>query len=278
MAKLFYYARRSVAIALGSALTGYSAWASWTHSHDVLGPLAAVAAAVLLALCERAWHDRQPIRLGLLGSLGIAAAVFSASMVLERVASTSEARTHQARSSNLPRTEARKALDEARVDLKTAEAAVRDETKKGGCKAVCDGLKKEADAARQRADRARAELVALGATSVENPAATLLGPYAEMFQTATILGLPIWLEIAAPVVLACGFAPAPRKEEPRPKTKAKRERTKRETPRKPAKQDGVTDWCEAYRQRHGRAPKVADVRQAFGVSKTTAWRRIRSAS
>ena len=266
MASFFYYARRLVAIVLGLALTGYSAWVSWTHSHDVLGPLAAIAAAVLLALCERAWHDRQPIRLGLLGSLGIAAAVFSASMVLERVASTSEARTHQARSSNLPRAEARKALDEARADLKTAEVAVRDETRKGGCRAVCEGLKKDAEAARARVDKARADLVALGATSAENPAATLLGPFAEMVQTATILGLPIWLEIAAPVVLACGFAPAPRKEEPRPKTKAKRQRTKRE-PRKPAKQDGVTDWVEAYRQKHGRAPKVVDVRQAFGVSR-----------
>jgi hypothetical protein len=277
MAKLFYYLRRAVSIALGGTLTGYSAWCSWTHSHDVLGPLAAVAAAVLLALCERAWHDRQLIRLALLGMLGITAAVFSASVVLERVASTSEARTHQARSSNLPRAEARKALDEARADLKTAEAAVRDETKKGGCKAVCDGLKKEAETARQRVDRARAELVALGATSAENPAATLLGPYAEMFQTATLLGLPLWLEIAAPVVLAYGFAPAPAKAPEAPKPKARRRKEKR-APRKPAAQDGVTDWVEAYRQRHGRAPKVADVRQAFGVSKTTAWRRIRSAS
>jgi hypothetical protein len=276
MATFFYYLRRIVAIALGGTLTGYSAWASWTHSHDVLGPLAAVSAAVLLALCERAWHDRQVIRLVLLGMLGIVAAVISASVVLERVASTSEARTHQARSSNLPRTEARKALDEARADLATAEADVRDETKKGGCKAVCDGLKKEADAARKRVDRARAELVALGADTVVNPAASLLGQHAVMFQTATMLGLPIWLEIAAPVVLAYGFAPAPRKEEPKPKTKAKRQRTKR-APRKPAAQDGVTDWVEAYRAKHGRPPKVADVRQAFGVSKTTAWRRIRNA-
>jgi hypothetical protein len=97
-----------------------------------------------------------------------------------------------------------------------------------------------------------------------------------MFQTATILGLPIWLEIAAPVVLAYGSAPAPRKEEPKPKTKVKRQRTRRAL-RRPAAQDGVTDWVEAYRAKHGRPPKVTDVRQAFGVSKTTAWRRIRNA-
>jgi hypothetical protein len=277
MATFFYYARRSVAIALGLALTGYSAWCSWTHSHDVLGPLAAVAAAVLLALCEHAWRDRQIVRFGMLGILGIVAAVFSASVVLERVAATSEARQHQARTSNLPRAEARKALDEARADLKAAEAAVTAETRNGGCKLACNGLKKEAEAARNRVDKARADLVALGATTAENPAANLLGPFAVTFQTATLLGLPIWIELAAPVVLAYGFAPAPRKEEPKPKSKEKRQRKRRE-PRRPAAQDGVTDWVEAYRQKHGHAPKVADVRQAFGVSKTTAWRRIRSAS
>ena len=72
IALVFCYLRRAVAIALGGTLTGYSAWASWTHSHDVLGPLAAVSAAVLLALCERAWHDRQLIRLVLLGGSGSA--------------------------------------------------------------------------------------------------------------------------------------------------------------------------------------------------------------
>jgi hypothetical protein len=276
LTRVFYFLRRAVAIALGGTLTGYSAWASWTHSHDVLGPIAAVSAAVLLALCEHAWHDRQWVRFGLLGMPGAVAAVISASVVLERVASASEERTHQARSSNLPRAEARKALDEARADLKAAEAAVMDETRKGGCKLVCQGLRKDAEAARQRVDEARAKLVALGATSAENPAAALLGPYAEMFQTATMLGLPIWLELAAPVVLAYGFAPG-RREAPEPKPREKRRKEKR-APRRPVAQDGVTDWVEAYRQKHGRPPKVADVRQAFGVSKTTAWRRIRSAS
>jgi hypothetical protein len=275
MACVFYYARRFVAIALGLCLTAYSAWASWHHSHDVLGPLAAVAAAVLLALCEHAWRDRQVIRFGLLAMLGIVAATISAGVVLERVSATTEARTHQARSSNLPRAEARKALDDARSALKVAEAAVREETKAGGCKAVCQGFKREAEEARQRVTEARAKMVALGADTAENPAASLLGPYAVAFQTATLLGLPIWLELAAPAVLAYGFAPGRRKA-PEPK-KAKRRKEKR-APRKPAAQDGVADWVEAYTAKHGRPPKVTDVRQAFGVSKTTAWRRIRSAS
>src|SRR5688572_15075690 len=103
VAKLFYYMRRGVAILLGGALTGYSAWCSWHHSHDVLGPLAAVSAAVLLALSEYAWRDRQVIRLGLLGLLGIAAAVISGTVVLERVSERQEARLQASRTDNLPR-------------------------------------------------------------------------------------------------------------------------------------------------------------------------------
>jgi hypothetical protein len=203
-------------------------------------------------------------------------AIISGSVVLERVASTNAARTQEAGSANLPRIEARKALNEAKETLKDAEAAVQAETRKGGCKAVCEGLKKNAEAARKRVAEARAELVGLGAETAENPAVAMLGSHAETFQLATLLGLPIWLELAAPAVLAYGFAPGPRKG-PEQRSKAGR-RKERRAPRKPAAQDGVTDWVEAYRQKHGREPKVADVRQAFGVSKTTAWRRIRSAS
>jgi hypothetical protein len=111
---VFFFLRRAVAIALGGTLTAYSAWASWTHSHDVLGPLAAVSAAVLLALCERAWHDRQVIRLVLLGTLGIAAAVFSGSVVLERIAHAQAARLSASRTDNLPRLEAERSLSTAR--------------------------------------------------------------------------------------------------------------------------------------------------------------------
>jgi hypothetical protein len=124
-------------------------------------------------------------------------------------------------------------------------------------------------------DEARTKLVGLGAETAENPAAKVLGAHAETFQLATLLGLPLWLELAAPAVLAYGFAPGRRKAPEPPK---KKRRQQKRAPRRPAAQDGVTDWVEAYRQKHGHAPKVADVRQAFGVSKTTAWRRLRSVS
>jgi hypothetical protein len=276
MSSLFYYLRRSVAIALGGTLTAYSAWASWTHSHDVLGPLAAVSAAVLLALCERAWHDRQVIRLVLLGMLGIAAAVFSGSVVLERIADRQAARLSASRTDNLPKAEAQKALDEAKKSLKEAEAEARDECRSGR-KLRCEATESREKAARARVAEARAKLVGLGAVSVETPVASVLGEWTELYHRAMPLALPLWLELAAPIVLAYGFAPGRRKA-PESKSKPRRRQKKRVNPRKPAKQDGVADWCEAYRQKHGRDPKVADVTQAFRVSRTTAWRRLRAVS
>ena len=82
---------------------------------------------------------------------------------------------------------------------------------------------------------ARAGLVGLGAETVENPAAlavaSMLGISGATYALLLPLALPLWLELAAPAVLAYGFAPMPRKEAP-PKTKRKAKK-KRKAPRKP---------------------------------------------
>jgi hypothetical protein len=272
---LCYLFRRLTAIALGLALTGYSAWANWSHYHDLIGPLAALSAAGMLTFAEYALRDRHYVHFAGLGTLGLAAAIISGSVVLDRVSHTHETRAHQARSANLPRTEAQKALSEATAALATATADARDACSDGEGPA-CKAASKRETAARQRVAEARSQLVGLGAETAVDPTVGILGAHAETFRLATLLGLPLWLELAAPIVLAYGFAPAPRKGAPT-KAKAKRRQEKR-VRRKPAAQDGVADWVEAYRQKHGHGPRVADVRQAFGVSKTTAWRRIRSAS
>jgi hypothetical protein len=37
----------------------------------------------------------------------------------------------------------------------------------------------------------------------------------------------------------------------------------------------VVSWARAYRQRHGRSPKIPEVQKAFnGLARTTAWRTI----
>jgi hypothetical protein len=230
MAYLFYLFRRLVAIALGLALTGYSAWSSWTHQGDLIGPLAAISAAALLAFCEYALRDRRWVHFGLLGLLGLAAAAISGSIVLERVSHSQEARSHQARSANLPRIEAQKALTEAQQALTQATAAASDACDDGDTRS-CKAASKRETEARQRVTEARSKLVGLGAETVVDPAAGVLGAHAETLRLATLLGLPLWLELAAPAVLAYGFAPAPRKAET-PKKKRWRRKVKRTT--KPA--------------------------------------------
>jgi len=42
----------------------------------------------------------------------------------------------------------------------------------------------------------------------------------------------------------------------------------------PDERERVVSWVKAYRQRHGRSPKIPEVQQAFGLARTTAWRRI----
>ena len=230
----------------------------------------------MLCFAEYAWRDRRWVHFGLLGLLGISAAIISGFIVLERVSHSQEARFGAARSANLPKVEGQKALAAAQKALNKAEAEASAECASGR-KGRCTSLEVRETAARQRVASARAELVGLGAEAAVNPAATVLGEWAETFQLATLLVLPLWLELAAPVVLAYGFGPGRRKA-PEPEPKPKRRKAKRATPRKkPAASDQVIPWVEEFRRRNGRDPKIPEVRGVFNdISRTTAWRRIRS--
>jgi hypothetical protein len=225
MATFSYLFRRFLAITLGLALTGYSAWASWHHQGDLIGPLAAISAAALLAFTEYAWRDRQRFMAVCLLVLGLAAAAISGSVVLERVSHAQEARAHKARSANLPRQEAQKALVEAQQALTKASAEASDACSDGAGPS-CKATSKREDDARKRVESARSQLAGLGAEVAVDPTGGILGVHAETFRLVTLLGLPIWLELAAPVVLAFGFAPAPTKAPEKQAPKAKR-RTRR---------------------------------------------------
>jgi hypothetical protein len=224
--------RRAVAIALGLVCTTYSAWLSWEHFHSLLGPIAAVTAAGLFIFGEHAGRDRHWHHCLSLGVLGVLAAVISGSVVLMRNADTQAERARAVMSDNLPKAEARKALAEAKEALDKAEAAAGAECSSGRGRR-CDALETREKEARQRVTEARAKLVSLGATTAENPMGSILGGWADTFNRALAVAPAIWLELAAPALLAYGFAPVPRKEEPKPKKKARRRKTKR-APRKPA--------------------------------------------
>jgi hypothetical protein len=45
----------------------------------------------------------------------------------------------------------------------------------------------------------------------------------------------------------------------------------------PDERERVVDWVREFRRRTGRSPRIPEVQQAFGLKRTTAWRRIEQA-
>jgi hypothetical protein len=113
------------------------------------------------------------------------------------------------RDANHPRVEAQRALNDARAELQAAADEAKAECQTGRGKR-CTELERRESAARQRVADARAKVISAGAQADEDPAAVLFGAWAETYRVALPLALPMWLEIASPVLLAYGFAPLPR--------------------------------------------------------------------
>ena len=227
-----YNVMRIVAIGMASGLTGYSAWLSWSHFGEPTEPIAAVTGAGLFVFGEYAWRDRQCLRALFLFGLGALALVISGTAVLHRVSVTQEAHLQSARSNNLPRVEADKALTDAKEALAAASAAAEAECRSGRG-ARCAGLEQREEATRQRVVEARAKLVGLGAHVVEDPvsqriAAILPISAATYHQIAPAL-LPLWLEMTAPLLFSFGLA-ARRKAKTRAQKRKKRKGSASESP------------------------------------------------
>jgi hypothetical protein len=167
-----------------------------------------VSAAALFIFAEHAVSDRQRFHFASMGVLAVLAAVISGSVVLQRNADTQSARLHSTQSTNLPRAEAKAALDEAKEALKTAEAGTKAECSSGRGPKCLDLERREAEA-RQRVETKRSEVVKLGAQAAESSTASVLGDWAPIFDRGMVVAPAIWLELAAPALLAFGFAPLP---------------------------------------------------------------------
>jgi hypothetical protein len=230
--RLDYLVLRIVAIVMALGLTGYSAWLSWAHFGEPTGPIAAATGAGLFVFGEYAWRDRQRLRAMLLFGLGALALAISGTVVLHRVSATEEARLQAARSTNLPRVEAAKALSDAQEALAAAVAAAEGECRSGRG-ARCAGLEQREEAARQRVAEARTKLVGLGAQAAEDPGtqhiAALLSISAARYQQIAPALLPMWLELTAPLLLSIGLAPSGRQA--RAQVRTRRKRKKRRGPR-----------------------------------------------
>src|SRR5262245_48199594 len=173
------------------------------------------------------------------------ALALSGNAVLHRVAATQEARLQTARSDNLPRQLADKALTDAKMALATAEKEASDECRSGRGKA-CKALEQREAEARARVEAARTKLAGLGAQRTEDPGAASLAAIVpwltpEQIQQAMPALLPLWLELAAPVLLSLGLAPARKVPAmPEMKRKSKKKRRRKALGSKPAKKGSAT--------------------------------------
>src|SRR5262245_19188164 len=202
---------RGAAIIFGAGLTGYSAWLSWTHHFDPVGPIAAITGALLFVFAEHAWVDRRWIRFGLMLGLAAMALTISGLQVYGRVSSSQETRLQATRSDNLPKVMAEQAVTDAKEELDKATAEAASECRSGR-RTKCEGAEQREKAARERVAKARSELAGLGAQRKEDPGAASLAallPWfsAEQIQQAVPALLPLWLELTAPLLLSLGLAP-----------------------------------------------------------------------
>lgn len=235
MGKTQYRVQRGVASLIGAGLVGLSGWYTWNHFHDVSAPIAAVVGAGMFHFGETAWRSKRWLTAFMFGALGLLAISISLTAVIARTSSTYDGSIQARQSENLGRVQAQKALDEAKEAAAKAEAAVTAECTSGrGLK--CKSLEGLATDARQRVDKARAELVQLGAQTAEDPAARRIAAMVPGLSEATYglvqpLLLPVWLELSGLSLLTFGLS-APRKSgQPAP---VKRKRKKRKAPRKPS--------------------------------------------
>jgi hypothetical protein len=246
----------------GLALVGVAAYLNVHHAAEseggnYLAPVCiaivalAFASALAVPVMLTLWRNGSR-GLALLGLVGLVCTEgYGFQLSVERLLAARDQRAQQVQTAGSPYTLAREALDLAIKDRKAECSATRGSVK------YCDGL-------RAREEKAR---TALSKLPVPKSAALI----------ADATGLPAWLvEIVPAMAFSTGLlllglvlvgfgghsvrAASPAVPEAMP--------------------DGtehVVSWVREYRRRHGRDPKITQVQGAFkGLSKTTAWRRIRS--
>ena len=168
----------------------------------------------MFVFANYALRDRQWLHLLSLGGLGVLAAIIFGSVVLQRNAHAQADRVQAAQSLNVPKLEAAKALAKAEEALTKAAASA--ECAELRALACVQGARVSGEGSSATGDRRPRR-----GHPAENPTTAVLGSLAGTFQQAMAVAPAIWLELAAPAVLAFGFAPWPRKE-PAPRRKVRR--------------------------------------------------------
>jgi hypothetical protein len=266
---------RAAAIVGGVALTGIEVYGAVGYlvsqgqpNYLVAGgAVVTIAAAALPVLAGRCWRSRRYILAALLWAAMVPALSVIVCAAVERTGSANDnaERGRQAVAQKLAL--AREAEKEAKAVAAEDEAAAKAECASGR-KAKCLGLEARADLSRQRLEAARGGVAQAG-IAPRDPMASRLAAVLPVNEEAVRiyqpLILPLVISALGLLLIAAGaHGEVVDAEVPEPLPEA--------DPR--AK---VISWVREYKRRHGRSPKIPEVQNAFGLKRSTAYRRIEQA-
>ena len=259
MASIQYSILRVVSILGGLALVGVAAFLNVHHAADsegsYLSPVciavvalafgSALAVPVMLTL----WRTGRG-GLAIVALLGVVCGeTYGFQLSAERLLAAREQRAQQVKTANAPHELAREAL----------EGLERD--RKAECKS---GLGKNCRELKAWEDKQRAALASTQAPRSHSLIADATGLPAWLVEIIPAMAFSTGLLMLGLVLVGFGGHSMTAEAPAAPEVK-------------PDETEQVVSWVREYRRRHGRDPKIPEVQGAFnGLSKTTAWRRIRA--
>ena len=237
---------------------------------------------------HKAWHSG--VRLSAAGFAGL----FLVGTMLTGYSSVGRQAEHtmiasaQVEADAAARTRATKGLSEAEAMLAERQRKLAKECATGKGKR-CDGIAATVSVYEAAVKGHKAELQRLGPARVAVPEAKRAGELAAVFgadpakiEAAAILVVPflttVFLELGAIICLGYGFRPVRRAlNDNAPAVEA--EPLPPATALPPALVGAeIIPWAQSFERKHGRKPRLDEIRQAFPeVSKATAWRRVQAA-
>jgi hypothetical protein len=285
-----YNKTRLAATAVGILLLAVSAANSVTNLHDggvpLLSPVVAsviglaMGSAVAVRAGMYAWRHKRRV-------VAILAFVFLASGETfelynsgERLLIAREHRVESVASQNLPFETATARVAFAEGVYRKALAAVTAEAERGGCGRVCRDLSNASDRARTELENARLALQHTPPRKPENVIASVTGWPVAAVEIAPALLFTASLNGLAFVLLAIGDGtesvrkrdptePAERQPPVRKKRRRRRFAKQHRTAAGQSRSEQVAAFCKAFRDKHGREPSFAEVRDGTQLPSST---------
>lgn len=284
---------RGLALALGVIASGGALYillkedvvaGRWSDSF-VLVPIMIIIALAAGHLAAEALRSRKflaAIGFAIAFVMGTALTVY---MSVGKQAETSDSHILATEASNKDRSVIEAQLADAELRYTQALNTADSHRSNGGCGRQCLDWSKRALEVDARIRELKAELksmdpqkpVAADADRVAKVIHMLTGADEKRTKAVLVLVKPfafsLLFELTA--IVALGFAFGHSSPAPAERRSAKTQPTPQPEP--PGDRADVIDFIREHRRRNGRDPRIADVQREFGLPRTTAWRRIRSA-